>query len=281
MKTELTLPQQDIYFEQLLYPTEPIYNIGAKILIKGTLELTVFKEAFQGMIYQHDSFRTIFIREADSLRNQVLENYEPRLGFQDFSDDSNADKKAEDFMRTEFVKPFNMEGAELLYKFILIKVSPKRYYLFSVYHHIITDGWGTSLMFQRLVKNYNELCLYGQITSEYPYSYREYIEKDRTYAKSEVYLKDKTYWLEKFTPLPQSLIQPLAKRTNANKSEREVLIIQRSLYNQLNTYAKKNESSTFHLILASLFAYFGRVYQNFDFAIGLPVLNRSHGNISP
>ena len=25
----LTLPQQDIYYEQLLYPNEPIYNIGS------------------------------------------------------------------------------------------------------------------------------------------------------------------------------------------------------------------------------------------------------------
>ena len=33
----LTLPQQDIYFEQILYPNDTIYNIGAKIEIRGSI----------------------------------------------------------------------------------------------------------------------------------------------------------------------------------------------------------------------------------------------------
>jgi hypothetical protein len=39
----LTLPQQDIYFEQILYPNDAIYNIGAKIEIRGNINVDAFK----------------------------------------------------------------------------------------------------------------------------------------------------------------------------------------------------------------------------------------------
>ena len=60
-----------------------------------------------------------------------------------------------------------------------------------------------------------------------------------------------------------------------NKSSRKTLTIKRSTYNKLNTLAKDYKSSTFHLLLAIIYTYFGRKHQNDDFAIGLPVLNRS------
>ena len=53
----LTLPQQDIYFEQLLYPNDPIYNIGAKIEIIGELDIEKLKQAYIELINQHDAYR--------------------------------------------------------------------------------------------------------------------------------------------------------------------------------------------------------------------------------
>ena len=47
---KLTLPQQDIYFEQLVFPNDPIYNIGAKIEIKGIINVEIFKKAHKELI---------------------------------------------------------------------------------------------------------------------------------------------------------------------------------------------------------------------------------------
>ena len=271
---KLTLPQQDIYFEQLLYPNEPIYNIGAKIRIEGAINIEGFKDAYQSLIAQHDAYRTFFLKHEEDIIASISEDYSTELELMDFSNHKNPDKTANEFMQKEFIQAFDILSGSFLHQFILIKVSNDLHYLFSVYHHIITDGWGSSLMFQRLVKNYNEIIEFGKITSTYPFSYKDFVTDDKAYQESESYDDDKTYWVEKFKSLPENLFEKIDPTNRHNRSSRKSFFIKRETYNKLNELAKKYQSSTFHLILALLYLYFGRKHQNRDFAIGLPILNR-------
>ncbi|NVK09321.1 MAG: amino acid adenylation domain-containing protein [Tenacibaculum sp.] len=271
---KLTLPQQDIYFEQLIHPNAPIYNIGAKILIEGIINITTFKKAYRCLIKQHDSYRTIFKNNKEEITSLVIENFEEELPVLDFSERENAEEQVITFMQREFIKPFDITSGKFLHKFILIKVTSERYYLFSVYHHIITDGWGTSLMFQRLVKNYNELIENQEVISKYEYSYKDFIVNDIEYQKSTKYQEDKLYWLKRFDVLPENIFEKREQNNEESKSAQKSIYIKRELYNSINKLAKEFKSSTFHVILATLFLYFGRKHQNNDYAIGLPVLNR-------
>lgn len=271
---KLTLPQQDVYFEQLLYANDPIYNIGAKIRIEGNVVYEILNEAYIVLINQHDAYRSIVHQKEAIAEIELLSTHDSTLGFADFSAEKQAEEKAEIFMQETFQQAFDFSKKELLHKFILVKVQDKLFYLFSMYHHIITDGWGTSLMFQRLVQNYNELITYGKIKSEYPFSYIDFIEDDEKYANSEDFQKDKIYWTQKFKNLPERVFEKLDETVHVNKSKRKELIIKRAVYNELEVIAKTARCSTFHLILGLLYLYFGRKHQNKDFAIGLPVLNR-------
>lgn len=257
--TPFTLPQQDVYYEQLLHSDKPIYNIGAKILIKGPLSFILMEKAYQHLIAQHDSFRTVITESGF----YVLPHYEGKLEFVDFSPTVHADEKANDYMQASFRQPFDLFADKPLHRFCLVRVSDSFHYLFSVYHHIITDGWGTSLLFQRLVKNYNELKEFGELQSTYPFKYTDFVADDVSYEQGELYGKDREYWLNRFAVLPEVLIPEAAVPV----SKRLELLVPRTLYNQL-------EGGAFHTILGVLYTYLGRFYGNNDFAIGLPVLNR-------
>ncbi|WP_264524486.1 amino acid adenylation domain-containing protein [Flavobacterium sp. N502536] len=272
---KLTLPQQDVYFEQLLYPNEPIYNIGAKIKIKGQINRDAFQQAYLALINQHDSYRSILTNERENVEIKIVEEHNSTLGFVDFSQSKEPYETANLYMQQEFAKPFDLFGGHLLHVFTLVKVQENFHYLFSVYHHIITDGWGTSLMFQRLVDNYNEILEQGEIKSTYPFSYKDFAADDAAYQESEAYEQGKIYWTKKFQSLPQNLFDKIEDNIQINKSDRKELIVKREVYNQLNQLAANYKCSTFNVILAILYAYFGRKHQNNDFAIGLPVLNRS------
>jgi len=271
---KLTLPQQDIYFEQLLYPGEPIYNIGAKIEVIGTLNIDVLKKAYDELINQHDAYRIALKKNGNEIILDIPETHNSTLGIIDFMDHNNPEAIAHTYMQKEFTTAFDIVTDNQLHKFTLIKVKENKYYLFSVYHHIITDGWGTSLMFQRWVQNYNEILEYGTVQTEYPYSYNDFVQDDLSYQNSKTYETDKSYWVEKFKDLPENLFEKITEEYQ-NKSKRNVLTLKRSLYNQLNELAVSTKTSTFHLILAALYLYFSRRNNNRDFAIGLPVLNRS------
>ncbi|MEM9921776.1 MAG: condensation domain-containing protein, partial [Bacteroidota bacterium] len=272
---KLTLPQQDVYFEQLLYPNDPIYNIGAKIEIKGPLSVELLKAAYVALIDQHDAYRAVFHQKGEAVEMHIQETHQTSLGFVDFSAHQNPEHVAEDFMQKTFLECFDLLGGELLHRFTLVKVREDFHYLFSVYHHIITDGWGTSLMFQRLVKNYNELVESGAIASSYPFSYQTFVAEDQAYHQSDTFQHDKAYWVEKFKHLPDNLFEKIEGGDALHRSRRAVLMIPRQRYNQMNELASRYRVSSFHLILACLYLYFGRKQQNHDFAIGLPVLNRS------
>ena len=272
---KLTLPQQDIYFEQLLYPNAPIYNIGAKIEIKGHINVAVFQKAYIELINQHDAYRSVLINEQENVKVQIVKDHNSELDFVDFSECEKSYEKANSYMQDEFSKPFDLCGEHLLHTFTLVKVQEDFHYLFSVYHHIITDGWGTSLMFQRLVQNYNEIFEFGDVRTVYPFSYKDFIEDDYQYQNSELFNQDLDYWSQKFKSLPENLFEKLDDTLQINNSNRKELIVKREVYNQLNQLATTNKCSTFNLILAILYTYFGRKHQNNDFAIGLPVLNRS------
>ncbi|MFC0779789.1 amino acid adenylation domain-containing protein [Flavobacterium sp. HJSW_4] len=272
---KLTLPQQDIYFDQLLFPNDPIYNIGAKIEIKGVVNIEILKKAYVELINQHDAYRSIIIKTEEDVSIELLDEHQSELGFIDFLDYPNSIEEASLYMQKEFAKPFDLLKGNLLHVFTLIKVQEKLHYLFSVYHHIITDGWGTSLMFQRLVQNYNEISEFGTVTSKYPFSYKDFVADDQRYQNSESLNQDLGYWSRKFKSLPENLFEKLNDAVQINKSSRKELIIKRDVYNQLNDLAASYKCSTFHLILGILYSYFGRKHENNDFAIGLPVLNRN------
>lgn len=271
---KLTLPQQDVYFEQLLYIDEPIYNIGAKIVIDGPVKYEILNRAYKGLINQHDAFRTKIFVNKDQVFFEIQEGFEEDLIFLDLSSKVNANEEAINYMDNSFAISFDLVKNELLHEFILIKVSDTFYYLFSKYHHIITDGWGTSLMFQRLVKNYNELLGNNQFLSSYPYSYKNFVKDDRLYEDSENFKKDEDYWVKKFKNLPKRFLEKNKTNKRLNESKRKELCIKREIYTKLEKIAEANNCSTFHIILGVFYLYFSKKHEINDFAIGLPVLNR-------
>ncbi len=271
---KLTLPQQDIYFEQLLYPDEPVYNIGAKISIRGSISYEWLNQAYITLINQHDAYRSIISRRGNEVEIDFIENHGSVLEYVDFSGNTNADEAANEFMQNRFRVAFDLHSGKLLHQFILVKIGEGFHYLFSVYHHIITDGWGTSLMFQRLVQNYNEIARSGTVTTEYNYSYAEFVKDDEAYFNSSDYNADKLYWKEKFKQLPEPLLVKTNNAGKQNESRRKELVLQRKVYNQLELLAKEQGCSTFHVLLGVLYLYFGRKHQVNDFAIGIPILNR-------
>ena len=270
---KLTLPQQDVYYEQLLYPDAPIYNIGAKTIIHGTISYELLNKAYIALINQHDAYRSYIVASEDMVTMQTHEYYDGALKYIDMSLSDEAEKQANDYIQEQFSQPFAIHKDKQLHRFALIKVHDTFHYLFSVYHHLITDGWAISLMYQRLINNYNELLQDGKISSQYPYSYSDFEVDDSNYAKSEAYEKDLLYWKERFRELPNPLFEKKSNKA-IPESKRKSIIIKRSVYNQLEQIGRDAGCSLFHVIVGMLFLYFGKKHQNKDFAIGLPVLNR-------
>lgn len=273
---KLTLSQQDIFNDQRLNFDLPNYNIGAKIRIKGNLNVEILKSVYINLIDQHDAYRLIFsLNKKNNVFSKVISSHNTELEYLDFSDDVDSEIKACNFMQELFLKPFDLLSGSLLFKFLLIKVDTDIHYLFTVCHHIITDGWGTSLMFQRLVSTYNEQLNFGHLKSKYNFNYSEFVCDDEKYEKSDYFNIDKDYWNAKFINRPENLFEKIVHRRSDIKSKRVSFYIKREIYDRMAIFSKEINVSTFHFILGSFYLFISKKFQVNDFVIGLPVLNRN------
>ena len=224
------------------------------------------------MVTSNDACRVTLVHEGKTPMMMIKEESDTTMEFFDFSEKPMPKDYALGFMQREFIKPFNLFAGKCFYRFVIIKVSSNFHYFFSVYHHIITDGWGTSLIFQQLVKKYNEALLNENVEPENQFSYTDFIENDAQYQNSKQFEEDKSYWINEFQNRPAPFLALNKKKEN--KSARKVLITPRHKYNQIEALANSMKVSTFHFILGALYTYLFKYYNTNDVTIGLPVLNR-------
>ncbi len=268
----LTSVQKEIWFDQVLNPDIPIYNIGGYVKIDGPIESAVFEQAARLVVEENDALR-IVLQEKDTLPLQEFaETINFNVGFHDFSENDDAMSHALEWMNQEFNQPFELYDRHL-FDFTLIKVSGNCFYWFQKYHHIITDGWGISIVVRRVAQAYNEIISGKDHAAHEIFSYKDFIANDQKYINSDKFQSHKEYWTDKYVSVPDSLI-PMCYGYDNTESKLSELWLKRDLYNRMAVFAKENRASTFHFILGALYLYFLRTSNSKDFVIGLPVLNR-------
>ncbi|MBX4266072.1 non-ribosomal peptide synthetase, partial [Clostridium estertheticum] len=269
----LSLYQKDVWVDQCLYKGQPIYNIGGYGDIDGHIDYHMYQKSIQKLVEDNDSLRIRIVENNGQPSQKILKELKYEVPFYDFSIKEYAEEFSLNWMQKEFLKPFSFDNDENLFQFALIKVNNNKYFYFVKSHHIISDGWGHSIIFREIVNNYNNVTEpKGKVEK---YSYLEFIKENKRYQQSDTYLKDKMFWKEKFKNIPEVLF---AKNMNSNGnivSNRESLVIERRVYNEIIEFSKNKKCSVFHFFLGILVIYFGKVCNKEEVVIGVPILNRT------
>ena len=279
----LTAPQRELWFDQLLHAHVPLYNIGGYFEIHRTLDVALFRQAVQRLVDGHDALRTVLRDMPDSdLPEQVyLDRVEVSVPLVDVSEEDSPEQAAARWMQAQFTAHFTLRG-QLLFRFGLVKLQDDDYRFFFVYHHLITDGWGISLLNKRLGMLYAGL-LEGDDASASDQAhqktfppYRTFIDHDLQYAGSQRFTDDLRYWTDKYQSLPEPLFQKLPARAASRQvlSERQVLWLGRTFYNRVIAFAQSTGATPFNVLLSALYVYFTRTARRDELAVGLPILNR-------
>ena len=76
-----------------------------------------------------------------------------------------------------------------LYEIVLLKSGEREYYLYGKFHHLINDGWGISLLVQKVAEIYNKYITNEELDAK-TYSYLNFIKRNTEYKNSNDYSKD-------------------------------------------------------------------------------------------
>ncbi|HBI40713.1 MAG TPA: hypothetical protein DDY16_07190, partial [Tenacibaculum sp.] len=271
---KLHLAQQEIYLGQMIDPQSSLYNIGGYTVLKGQLNVELFKNILEELPSFFDVFSMRFSSSSKGpsyhLEDKIQKIPVEEVDLSHYEDPVASAKK---WIQREFDVPFNIE-TDRLCRFTLFKISEEEYWWQILFHHLIIDGFGFAVLINHVTDRYDQLIQGTVKELNYP-SYVETINKNIAYLSSKQFLADKEYWESKYKEVPKALVTP----KNISKEEfpggerfsYSISASERSLFERLT---KSTGASLPQLTIAALLLYFGKTTAEKDISIGTPIHNR-------
>jgi amino acid adenylation domain-containing protein len=272
----LTSYQLNVWFDQMLHPDLPLYNIGGYLRIRGPIVPAVLEMAFRQTVRKNDAFQIILHRGDLVPRQEFMENIPIEFPIIDLSQREDALQEALEWVRRDLLRPFDLFERPL-FRYTLLRLSEDDYILSSCQHHIILDAYSVMLTLRCLTEQYNAIVNGEPGPDRYP-RYRDFIDRDQNYTSSDRYHSDGRYWREKYRRIPEPMFQrSYSPCTKGNKilSTTVEFIPGPGLYEEMMTFARAHEVSLYHLALAGLYIYFSRTTSAGHFVFGQAIHSRS------
>lgn len=263
----LTTPQMSIYLSEQ-FVNKPINNIGGTQYFKKNIDIKILKKAINATIKNNETLRTIIIRNSEEPK-QYFKEFEPvSINVYDFSEKSMEDFKT--FEKASTQKRFKLFDNKL-YRFKICILPNDEIAVVSCCHHIITDAWGMGLISKDIAENYTKISNGLEIPDKST-QYTDFIKRENKYLKSDLYKKNKEYWIEVLKDAkPISIKNTLSNSLKASRSTYDLTQKETTI---INEFCKKHNISAYVLFLAVLNLYLYKTIGFNNFSIQTPVFNR-------
>lgn len=255
----LSKHQRAIWLEALLYPNQPIFNIGTYVLLDGIPDAKHLERAIQRTIKQHNALRLQIVKNGADPAALFRETTPFQLHVRTFENRH----QAWHWMESEFVRPIAVD-AERLFDIQLVTFDNQAY-LYLQHHHIYIDGWGRALLVKAIAQNYNAIS--NNTALPKGSSFSKYLETKTTEASEETLHFWKTQFDVSFER--SAFFEPIHTTTTSLPSERFI-----SKWSSPAFHKKYASKGRFYVQLAALCTTFCRMLGKDEITVGIPLLNR-------
>jgi len=286
----LSFGQERLWFLDK-YEHNSSYNLPVAIRMYGVLEVDILKEVLFEIIRRHEILRTNFKmlnneprQVVNSIEDSILHKnskYKLEIIELDHLAKENADIQILKLIEEKSQKPFDLEN-DCLIRFFLYKISEQESVLFMNKHHIISDGWSSSILTKEISLLYE--AYNGNKPSpleKLPIQYADYSIWQREYLKGEVLTKQSEYWRNKLSgtailELPTDKIRPMEKTHNGNKL---FFRLDKDISGKLDALSKENNVTLFMTLLSVFKVLLNKYTGQDDICVGSPIANRTRSEV--
>ncbi|MEW6736658.1 MAG: condensation domain-containing protein, partial [Acidobacteriota bacterium] len=174
---ELSPIQQGILFHSL-YVSEPdMYFIQLLLTLRGAINVTAFRQAWQQVLGRHSVLRTSFHWEGVDKPLQVVQRQlELTIEQQDWRTFPELERQQliENYIKTDRKRGFDITQAPLM-RLALFHITEGEYQFVWSHHHLILDGWSMSLLLKEVFTFYESIVSGQPLIAESAHRYCEYI----------------------------------------------------------------------------------------------------------
>ncbi|MEJ6004577.1 amino acid adenylation domain-containing protein [Paucibacter sp. AS339] len=271
----LSLSQREVWLDQRAWPDSAHLNIGGAGFLIGQLDLLRFKQALQLLVDRCDALR--LVPRTDG-QQSLLSSYRPELTVIELAArDADAKQAMREHWQASIRQPIGLDGRPP-WRFTLLSAGPALWGLTIQFHHLVMDGWGSSLVMRLWSEIYQELGSAEAVPANKAPGYLDFIDASLAYKNSAQLAQDSAYWLKHVGQVPPALIEARGPRPQLNHLPPAHLAhirLARADYARMSEAAEALGSGPFGCFLAALALYFGRTQQRSEVLVGVPSLNRS------
>jgi amino acid adenylation domain-containing protein len=273
----LAYAQQRLWFFDQLSPASTTFNLVQALHIAGALRLDVMQRACNEIVRRHAVLRTSFPAVRGEAQ-QLIAPFRPfELGFVDLSLLPDPRNHSERLIRQEEQKPFDLARGPL-HRISVYRLAPEEHIVVFSVHHIIFDGWSTSVFFREFNALYAAFDAgQGSPLPDLPIQYADFAFWENTAIRGQRLQKHVDFWRRELKePLPV-LSLPLDHERPAVQSFRGAkhdFALSPELTEALKKLAYRCGATLFMTLLGAfdilLYAHSGQT----DIVVGTDVANR-------
>jgi amino acid adenylation domain-containing protein len=279
-KLPLSFAQQRLWFLTQLQPESSFYNVAIGMRIRGRLNSTALSAAVDSVIMRHESLRTVFPIVDEEPVQLIVDRPRNTFSIECLSQVAGQDLETEarDLLKREAEQPFDLSEGPL-FKASLVKLTDVDHVFVIHFHHIVSDGWSTGIIFHDLEKLYDAYCQNRPSPlPELNIQYADYAVWQRKYLTFQrlddlisfwkTYLAGAPLVLE----LPTTKIRPQSQTyTGADLSVR----FSRRLSSSLSKLSQEHGVTLFITLMAAFQLFLSRLSGRDDLVVGTDIANRN------
>lgn len=263
------------------------YNLPALFSLKGELNIEVLERTVNAIVARHEALRTHYPESESGDPIAVVEDQRnielPVLDCSDLAEPEQQRYLQDTF--TEYANtPLDLATGPLI-KAGLLRFGAQEHALILVIHHIVFDGWSTSVFIREFASLYGEL-LEGKESGlpELGIQYVDYAAWHEKALSGEVFEQSATFWRRYLSDVPPLSTLPgdFARPSQVSHAGSALsMTLSPDLSQALNKLAAQRGTTLFTLLLASFQLLMHRQTRQQDLVVGADVAGRSHPDVEP
>ncbi|PHM38768.1 pyoverdine synthetase D [Xenorhabdus innexi] len=266
--------QKRVWLHEQLEQQSAVYHITTALVLEGKPEIPALTLAIRDMLERHESFRTDFVYQDNTLYQRCHESVPFPLAIVDLSVlDEEAQKQR---LQYDSQQPFDLQQAPLL-RFTLYRISEDRHFLVMLLHHIISDGWSAGIISRELTACYNARRQGNRpMLPELPIQYIDYSEWQHQQDENPESAEALMWWKEKLSgaePIALPFDYPRPNRLSL-RGKTHYFTLTPELTQALTQQAQQQNKTLFSTLLSAFYLLLYRYSGQTDLTIGSPVSGR-------
>ena len=259
--------QRRMYFaSEVAGNSSVLYNISGAVILDRIIDTQKLEECFNILINRHETLRTYFELNSESVVQKVLDNINFKLPV---INDENFDNLHDLFK--SFVKPFDLSKAPL-FRTKFVSFTNGKSAIFLDMHHIISDGSSLSILVDELCKLYNNEAL-----PKLNISYKDFAVFENNKLNSDEFKDAKNYWLSQFSGeipilnLPTNHPRPAVQSFEGKKV---YSLINKDLTQKIKKISDSLGITPYMLLLSAYYILLSKYTSQNDIVVGSPIIGR-------